>query len=121
MVRHFLLGKQKSQGVPGKLGRHLGGLGICEASGRHLGSTWEAPGRHLGSLWRRLGSIWEAVGAQGHLGAKSVQKYCLYCVRGRDRPFRARVAHLGVTKYRILHGSSASAQRPKPGAPIARP
>ena len=28
----------------------------------------------------------------------------------RERPFRRRVAKVGVTKYRILHGSSATAQ-----------
>ena len=30
----------------------------------------------------------------------------------RERPFRRRVAKVGVTKYRILHGSSAGAQPP---------
>ena len=63
-------------------GRHLGG--IWEASGKPLGSLWEASGKPLGALWRRLGSIWEAVGAQGHLGAKSVQNHCvLQCSRPR--------------------------------------
>ena len=77
--------------------RNLGG-GILE-SRKHLGGLWEAS-RRLGCL----GSFW------GLGGSFCIVKMGSKC---RERPFRRRVAKVGVTKYRILHGSSAGAQ-PEP-------
>ena len=45
----------------------------------------------------------------------------IYCSEFQKWRFYRRVAKVGVTKYRILHGSSAGAQRPKPATHLARP
>ena len=70
--------------------------------------------RHFGRLWGALGELW------GHQGRSKepkadfevnlVKTYVFYHQKRRDRPFRRRVAKVGVTKYRILHGSSADGQ-----------
>ena len=88
--------------------------GIWEAPGRHLGGIWEASGRPLGSLWEASAGVREASGRlwglRGILEQKVFKTIVFYSVRGRDRPFRRRVAKVGVTKYRILHGFSARDQ-----------
>ena len=64
------------------------------------------------------GGIWEASRSLGCLGGSRGLGGSFSIVKmgskRRDRPFRRRVAKVGVTKYRILHGSSANAQRENP-------
>ena len=69
---------------------------VASATQRGKGGNWEAS-RSLGCLGssRSLGGPFTIVKMQS---------------KRRERPFRRRVAKVGVTKYRILHGSSADAQ-----------
>ena len=60
-----------------------------------------------GGIWEASRSL-ECLGSSRGLGGSfSIVKMGSKC---RERPFRRRVAKVGVTKYRILHGSSATAQ-----------
>ena len=96
-------------------GRNPGG-GILEEESwrRNTGGGTNEVRRHFGRLWEALGELW------GHQGRSKepkadfevnlVKTYVFYHQKRRERPFRRRVAKVGVTKYRILHGSSADAQ-----------
>jgi hypothetical protein len=75
VVRHFLLGKQKSQGVPGELGvpGSANSVYLMESNSiwKHLGLS----GKHLGGIWKHLAGIWEASGRDlGDLGSQGAPK-----------------------------------------------